>query len=101
MNVYTDHTLENRRKAEILLDYVSSERRWFTSNDNPDRSKAARMIINDMIQGNLVWAEIPESTQFKEDQGEISTTVLNENDSNTSNNDSTDDINDNHSGNKN
>lgn len=62
LNVYSDHTLENRRKAEILLDYVSSERRWFTSNDNPDRNKAARMIINDMVQGNLVWAEIPESS---------------------------------------
>jgi len=51
--------LENRRKAEILLDYVSTERRWFTSNDNPDRYKSAKMIINDMVLGNLVWAELP------------------------------------------
>lgn len=41
---------------------MSSERRWFTSNDNPDRSKAARMIINDMVLGNLIWAELPPST---------------------------------------
>jgi len=42
-----------------LTDYISSERRWFTSNDNPDRYKAAKMIINDMVCGNLILAELP------------------------------------------
>jgi len=52
------------RKTEILLDYISSERRWFTSNDNPDRYKAAKMVINDIVEGALCWLELPYSVEY-------------------------------------